>query len=213
MFADDGEGTYLDIINGATDVLANRFYVGENSCGCQAERYLVVSPDGTRAYVLDPGTSGSKVQVVNTATGAVLSTIATPGWGDDLALSPSGGQLYVADEYPSDQVTVFSTATDSVTGSITGVNVGYYGPSALAVNPAGTELFVVLENYGVDVINLSTDRVVATVALAGAEAIAAAPNGTAVYVSQRLPRRGRRGRDGERAQHGVEHHHPHLRQA
>ena len=183
MFADDGEGTYLDIINGATDVLANRFYVGENSCGCQAERYLVVSPDGTRAYVLDPGTSGSKVQVVNTATGAVLSTIATPGWGNDLALSPSGGQLYVADEYPSDQVTIISTATDSVTGSITGVNVSYYGPSALAVNPAGTELFVVLENYGVDVINLSTDRVVATVALAGAEAIAAAPNGTAVYVS------------------------------
>ena len=115
------------------------------------------------------------MQVVNTATGAVLSTIATPGWGDDLALSPSGGQLYVADEYPSDQVTIISTATDSVTGSITGVNVSYYGPSALAVNPAGTELFVVLENYGVDVINLSTDRVVATVSLAGSRGASPPP--------------------------------------
>ncbi len=183
VFADDGEGTYLDIVNSATDTLANRFFVGSNSCGCQAEHYLAISPDGTRAYVLDPSSSGTKVQVVNTATGAVLSTIATPGWGADLVMAPSGGQLYVVDEYPSDQVTIISTATDSVTGSITGVNVSYFGPSAAAINPAGTELFVVLQNYGVDVVNLSTDRVVATVSLSGAEAIAAAPNGSAVYVT------------------------------
>jgi DNA-binding beta-propeller fold protein YncE len=70
-----------------------------------------------------------------------------------------------------------------VTGTITGVNVSYFGPGALAVNPAGTELFVVLGNYGVDVINLSTDHIAATVVLAGAEGIAAAPNGSAVYVT------------------------------
>ena len=103
MFADDGEGTYLDIVNSATDTLANRFFVGSNACGCQAEHYLAISPDGTRAYVLDPSSSGTKVQVVNTATGAVLGTIATPGWGADLVMAPSGGQLYVVDEYPSDR--------------------------------------------------------------------------------------------------------------
>ena len=73
VFADDGEGTYLDIVNSATDTLANRFFVGSNTCGCQAEHYLAISPDGTRAYVLDPSSSGTKVQVVNTATGAVLT--------------------------------------------------------------------------------------------------------------------------------------------
>ena len=89
-------------------------------------------------------------------------------------------------------MTIVSTATDWVTGTITGVNVGYYGPSARAVNPAGTELFVVLENYGVDVINLSTDRVVATVALAGARP-SPPPQRLRRRREQRLPRSGRRG--------------------
>jgi len=61
----------------------------------------------------------------------------------------------------------------------------------------------VLGNYGVDVINLSTDRVVATVPLSGAEAIAAAPNGSAIYVTT-VSWVSARVRDGERHQHGDE---------
>ena len=107
-------------------------------------------------------------------------------------MAPNGGQLYVADEYPTDQVTIISTATDSVTGSITGVNVSYFGPSAAAINPAGTELFVVLQNYGVDVINLSTDRVVATVVPLGGRG------------DRRRPERLRRLRDQRLSGHGED---------
>jgi len=183
IFADDGEGNYLDVINSTTNVRATQSFVGGNTCNCEAQHYLALSPDGTRAYVLDPSPSGSKVHVVNTENSQDVAVVSTPGWGQDLVVSPNGNQLYVVDSYPTDQVTIISTATDSVTGSITGVNSGYFGPEAVAINPSGTELFVVLGNYGVDVINLSTDRVVATVPLSGAEAIAAAPNGSAVYVT------------------------------
>ena len=61
-----------------------------------------------------------------------------------------------------------------------------------------------------DVVNLSTDRVVATVTLSGAEAIAAAPNGSAVYVTNGyLGTAEKPGRSAD--QHGHQYHHPHLR--
>ncbi len=182
LFVDSGEGTSLDIFNSATNALGASFRVGSNACGCEAQDYLAVSKDGTRAYVLDPNSSGSVVQVVNTANGAVLTSVSIPGWGVDLALSPSGTQLFVADSAPTDAVTIISTATDQVIGTISGFGTASF-PQALAVNPAGTELFVVLNNTSVDVVNLTTDRVVAVIPLRGAEGIVAAPNGTAVYVT------------------------------
>ncbi len=182
LFVDSGEGTSLDIFNSATNALGASFRVGSNACGCNAQDYLAVSKDGTRAYVLDPNSSGSVVQVVNTANGAVLTSISISGWGVDLTLSPSGADLFVADSAPADAVTIISTATDQVIGTIGGFGTASF-PQALAVNPAGTELFVVLNNTSVDVVNLSTDRVVAVIPLRGAEGIAAASNGTAVYVT------------------------------
>ena len=52
----------------------------------------------------------------------------------------------------------------------------------MAINPAGTEMFVTLQT-SVAVVNLSTQRTVADIALSGAEGIAVNPNGSAAYAT------------------------------
>ncbi len=52
----------------------------------------------------------------------------------------------------------------------------------MAINPAGTEMFVTLQT-AVAVVNLSTQRTVADITLSGAEGIAVNPNGSAAYAT------------------------------
>jgi YVTN family beta-propeller protein len=147
---------------------------------------IALSSDGTRAYVTEP--SVDRLVVLDTRTGAVLATVAVGDTPTGLALSPNGTQVWVVDtdlsstpgtpstsgspsttgpELNSDgtAVTVVSTATDSVVGTITLTDLG---PIDVAFSPDGQRAFVTdngtFLDGSVNVIDTSTLAVVGTIA-------------------------------------------------
>ena len=183
IFEDIDLGEEFVVLNSQTGAVANSFFDGSNSCGCNGQEYLAISPDGTRAYMLDPNTSTSTVHVINTATGAVLTTVSVSGWANDIVASPDGTRVYVGSEsYPNNDITIISTATNTIFGTIAVTSPADSLLTAMAINPAGTEMFATLQT-SVAVVNLTTERTVADIALSGAEGIAVNPNGSAAYAT------------------------------
>ncbi len=181
IYSDDDLGQYLVIANSVTDQIANRFYGGPNSCGCNVAEYLAVNPSGTTAYLMQPGLSSAKIEAINTATGATEATISMPTASVDLVMSPNGADLYVAEGFDGEAVAVISTATNTITNTIS-VALGANGePVAMAINAAGTELAVAQDTV-TSLVNLTTDRVT-NVILFGSEGVAFSPNGATVYVT------------------------------
>ncbi|MBV9662095.1 MAG: Ig-like domain repeat protein, partial [Acidimicrobiales bacterium] len=186
IFEDLNLGTDLAVINSATNAVANVFFTGSNNCGCNGHEYLAISPDGSRAYQLSPGTSTSTVHIINTANGQSLGTVTINGWGDDIVMAPNGQNLYVgygAFGTFAPTLAVISTATQTVAATATISGGPYSGMAAIAINPAGTEIFAALQGGGVSVVNLATLHTVANIALPGASALAVNPNGSAVYAT------------------------------
>lgn len=182
IFEDIGGGTDFVVLNSVTGAVGGDFFDG-SSCGCNAQDYLAISPDGTRAYLLDPGSSSGQVHVINTATGGVLTTVSVPGGATDIAISPDGSHVYVgAESYPHNYIYVISTATDTVTSTITMTGPADSLLTSMAINPAGTVMYVVLQT-GVAVVNLSTGATTAFVTLPGSEGIAVNPEAPEVYVT------------------------------
>jgi YVTN family beta-propeller protein len=103
----------------------------------------------------------------------------------NLAVSPDGSQVWVADTGPQTgepslgDISVISTATDTVTATIP---VPWTDPHAIAFSPAGTTAYVTT-SAGVIAFNTATRRVSALIpGLGDPEGVTVAPNGT-VYVT------------------------------
>lgn len=95
-----------------------------------------VSPDGTRLYVVNY--LDNSVSVIDTATTTVVATLENLGSRPGaVTVSADGLRAYVALEGVR-EVAVIDTATNTVVSSI----VVSGTPSALAVNAAGTQLYV-----------------------------------------------------------------------
>ena len=129
-----------------------------------------MNPSGTTAYLMQPGLSSSKIEAINTATGAVAATITIPAWGNNLVMAPNGSDLYVAGSYLANAVYVISTATNAITDTIGGVGTYPYSPHDMAINSAGTDLYVTVQQ-GLDVLSLTTFSVVKNIPLNGAEGV------------------------------------------
>lgn len=91
---------------------------------------VIVSPDGSRAYVLGDG-----ITIVDTSTKAVIATVAGV-FGRDLAVSPDSRYLYLASG--DGTITVIDTVTRAVTKTI---DIGA-GLSAVALSADGGRLYV-----------------------------------------------------------------------
>ncbi|MGI9164569.1 MAG: beta-propeller fold lactonase family protein [Mycobacterium sp.] len=153
---------------------------------------IAVSPDGSRLYVAnsaDTGEGHSTVLVIDTATNATIHTIAAGVTPQSVVLSPDGSRLYVTDWaeasnaiFPTTNgaVSVIDTAANAMIGR---VEVGH-GPSAIAVSPDGTTLYVANETDAtVSVIDIATNAVTHTVAVGRMPlGVAASPDGKHVYV-------------------------------
>jgi len=155
------------------------------------------------AYVADAGWDG--FSIINTANCAVDYTTynvgdpSAPGFPSDQdysstdeAIAAHGDTLYFADTGDS-QVAVIDAATLSSKNynpAETDINVGLF-PQALAVSPDGSQLWVAdtgpqtsaSSPSGVDVIDTSTNKVIAKLPLRGAPSqVAFSPDGTRAYV-------------------------------
>lgn len=159
----------LSFINAVTNTVTWTVVVGPSPMG------VAMTPTGNRLYVANSlvGT----VSVVGTTTGLVMDTVFTTG-AFGVAAHPSGLEVYVSG---ANQVSVIDTATNTVVAAIPVGN----DPRGIAVNPAGTRVYVA--NFGSDtvsVIDTATRVVIANVAVGdGAWGTAVSPDGARVYAT------------------------------
>jgi YVTN family beta-propeller protein len=104
------------------------------------ERYaspleLLLSPNGTRLYVLCQG--ADEVRVLNAATGALVRTIPVGHVPRGLSFSPDGKRLFVANSW-DDTVTVIDTES----GRVKATWVAGFEPSSVVEDRAGKTLYV-----------------------------------------------------------------------
>ena len=102
---------------------------------------IVISPDGKTAYVAQY--SLGVVSVLNLTANTVTRTISVSD-PEALALTPNGAELYVSIGFAANSPTVevISTATNTVTGSVNGLQPdGLY--ESIDVSPNGSTLYIV----------------------------------------------------------------------
>jgi outer membrane autotransporter protein len=153
-------------------------------------RAAAVSGDQAFTYVTN--SSSDNVRVINTATGAVVQTIAAGTTPVGITLNPAGTMAYVANNsVAANSVSVYSVNSSSgqltaVTTISTGANSA---PRSVAVTPDGSTLYVANQgnsgsNGSISVINTSTNAVTATINTGGQPlGIAINPAGTTAYVT------------------------------
>lgn len=122
---------------------------------------VAVTPDGSRAYVAN--LSGSDVSVVDTATNTQIATIPTGPFTTGVAVSPDGTHVYATYASGGGQLAVISTATDTVTAT---VSIGAVAATGVAVSPDGTRVYVMATEEpfvpsinGVAVVSTATNTV------------------------------------------------------
>ena len=136
---------------------------------------MAVTPDSTRVYVVY---NSGMLAVIDAATNTVTATTPLAGGATQIALNPAGTRGYVT--IPNDQtIAVIDTATNGVVAVIHGITT-----QAIAVNPAGTEVYTPDFGGFTDVISTSTNSVVGTITGAGGvgAGVGFNPVGTRAYV-------------------------------
>ncbi len=151
------------------------------------ERYaspleLLVSPDGTRLYVLCQGSD--EVRVLNAATGAVLRTIPVGHLPRGFSFSADGKRLFVANSW-DDTVTVI----DPESGGVKATWGAGFEPSSVMEDRAGKTLYVA-DRIGNDiaVLDAATGEEKLTLeAGRGASYLAMAGDGSRLYATHVYP--------------------------
>ena len=141
-----------------------------------------ISLNGLFAYFTDTGTN--TLFKINTATGAIVSSVTVGSNPQNIALSPDGSTIYTANNN-STTVSVVRSSDMTVTATITltGTNPR---PRMIAVAPDGLHAYVTTQgsNIDVQVLNLATNTVETIINGVGAPSgIAIDPMGSYVYVA------------------------------
>jgi len=137
-----GLGVYDIAGNGAlTEVAGSPFAAG----GAPFFKGNKLTPSGARFYAMDNTdnqTTGFSVGAGGTLSALPSSPYSTGFGPDDLVLSPGGGHLF-ASNFDGGTISVYAVAGDGSLAPIVGSPFAGNGPAGLALNPAGTGLYVV----------------------------------------------------------------------
>ena len=171
----------VQVINTSTNSVtaAITVTVGSGSVAAAA-----VNPAGTTVYAT---TTDATVSVIDTTTNTETTTIAGGGEGA-IVVHPNGTLAYSmirsASYMPLDTVAVLDTATNTVSTTIP-VGPSCLGVQGVALNPAGTFLYVTCGNTNnVVVIDTSTNTVVTPIAVGFVpDGTSVTPDGSRVYVA------------------------------
>jgi DNA-binding beta-propeller fold protein YncE len=135
---------------------------------------IVMSPDGSVAYVTDYG--DNTTSVVNVPIGAVVTTV--PGMGNIVAISPDGKTLYAP---TGSGIALFDTTTYQQSGTIA------VAGDTFALSPDGTRAYVgTAGQTEIQEVDTGTKAVVATVQLGAVNPLAAvafSPDGSSAWVT------------------------------
>jgi YVTN family beta-propeller protein len=123
----------------------------------------------------------NNVSVIDTASNAVIATVAVGAGPVGVAITPDGAFAYVANLF-SDNVSVIDIASNTVIATVTGVGIG---PNNVAITPDGAFAYVTDGgSSNVRVIDTASNAVTATVAVDGsASDVAITPDGAFAYVA------------------------------
>jgi YVTN family beta-propeller protein len=142
---------------------------------------IAVSPDGSRAYVVDQ--AFANVRVINTATRSVIATIpvGTDAWS--AAVSPDGTRVFVSNS-TANTVSVINAVSNAVIGT---VSIGAR-PTSLAVTPDGTKVYVGNSNSSnlavIDLPSLTVNQINVGTTPYG---LALSPDGSRLYMVNGQP--------------------------
>jgi YVTN family beta-propeller protein len=172
--SDNTAGT-LTPVNLATGTAGTPIPVGQYPTG------VVVTPDGTTAYVGGGGSGGAGfVTPVNLATGTAGTPIPVGCGPLGLAITPDGATVLVTN-WCSGQVVPISTATNTAGPPIPVGN----SPFEVAVTPDGSKAYVAnCGSNSVTPINLATDTAGTPIPVGNCpRGVAVTPDGTTAYVT------------------------------
>lgn len=160
--------------------------------GVSYPEQIVVSPDGTRVFVVnlwaneDSSQPGS-VTVIDAMANQIVTTIPLPDATAGMAITPNDGSLYVT-ELNLNEVIKISTVTYQVVATIP---VGSR-PTAIVVSPNGAAAYVADSAlFGgtpdVEVIKLSTNKIIGSITVGtDPDVLAISANGASLYVTNQL---------------------------
>jgi YVTN family beta-propeller protein len=147
------EGDSVSLIDRAVNRVVSTLQVG------RGPRAVVVEPDTRRTFVLNGGGDTLTVIDVNTQRVVHRVDLAVHGRAEDMAISPNGRTLYVANT-ALNSISVLDASGFAVMADI---SVGI-APAAVAVDPRVTRVLVANRgSNNVTVIDASLNRVVTTV--------------------------------------------------
>ena len=173
----EDDGT-VSVIDTATNTVTTTIPVGRFPLG------VAVNAAGTRAYV--GNYEDQSISVIDTSTNTVVDTVSvSPNDVQGIAVSADGTRVYAVGG-ETGMVSVIDTATDTVIATIA---VGR-APRSVAVNPAGTRVYVGNstdnDHGGFTVIDATNNTVITAIAVAAEPwGIVVDHTGTRVFVSHR----------------------------
>jgi YVTN family beta-propeller protein len=122
----DGEGKEVSAINTATRKVTP-IPIGAKS---ERPRGITISPDGTEAFVVDPG--AGLISVIDTGTNKVTGEVEVKGEPEEVAFAANGKTVYVTESEPN-QVQAINVETGKVAGSP--IELGGGSPTGIALTP------------------------------------------------------------------------------
>lgn len=138
--------------------------------------HIAISPDSKRAYV----TTAGGLATLDTATNAIIATVAVGPGPAGVALNPTGTRAYVGVQFGS-YVAVVDTASQSV---IAHIPLPVHLATTVAVSPDGTRVYAGNQASLVYVIDATTNSIVASVPVGDfVGEVAVHPAGTFVYAA------------------------------
>lgn len=117
---------------------------------------IVITPDGTRVYVVSRSTG--KTYVISTMFNSVLVAIPTDPGSLSIAISPNGTRVYTATNFFLIEIFVIDTASNTIIAKIPAGGA----PPFVAVTPDGTRLYIIgnTGELAVKVVDTSTNSLV-----------------------------------------------------
>ncbi|HPG24153.1 MAG: YncE family protein [Spirochaetaceae bacterium] len=166
----------VSVINASTDAVIDTipFPLGYTPISVTAH------PDSTRVYV----TAGDRLFTISTASNTISNFVQVGASPGGLAVRPGGAEVWVANRFGDNDISVVDTATNTVLTDIPVATLPYN----IAFSPDGTRAYVVTNGGGtVDVVDAVARSVITSISLwpatSGPVGVSITPDGSRVYAT------------------------------